>query len=147
MQRTERKEKERLNGENMETTAEKIIEKVKFNYNVADEQKGLITSSHTLYKCRIIYGGHRFTFPYQCNPDYSTPNKKDCLYAILNDADCYECAADVDDFLEEFGYTDSLQNIRRGEKAYKACKKTSAALNRIFTNKERESLSEYFREY
>lgn len=131
----------------MTTTAENIIDKVKFNYIVADEQKDLFTPSHILYNCRITYGGRRFTFPYQCNPDYCTPNKKDCLYAILNDAYCYECATGVDDFLEELGYTDSLQSIRHGEKAYKACKKTWVALNYIFTSREREALGEYFREY
>lgn len=128
-------------------TAQSIIDKVKFNYIEADEQKDLFTPSHMLYNCRITYAGRRFSFSYQCNPDYCTPNKKDCLSAIFSDADCYEMAADVDDFLQELGYTDSLQSIRRGEKAYKACKRTAAALNRIFTNDERETLDEYFREY
>ncbi len=130
-----------------EEPAEKIIDRIKFNYIEADEQKDLFSPSHMLYKCRITYGGRRFTFPYQCNPDYKTPNKKDCLYAIFSDADCYEMAADVDDFLQELGYADSLKDIRRGEKAYKSCRRTAAALDRIFTSDEREAMNEFFREY
>ena len=116
--------------------AESIIENVRFSFNVSENQEDTFTKSHTRYKCRITYGGRKFTFHYQCNPKYNAPNKKDCLYAILSDAECYECARDVDDFLTD-----------RGEKAYKACGRTAAALNRIFTNDEREALSEYFSEY
>ena len=49
----------------MTTTAENIIDKVKFSYIEADEQKDLFSPSHMLYKCRITYGGRQFTFK-QC---------------------------------------------------------------------------------
>lgn len=56
-------------------------------------------------------------------------------------------AADVDDFLTEFGYTDSLQSIRKGEKAYKACGRTAAAIDRIFSEEEKAALNEHFENY
>ena len=130
-------------------TATKIIESLKFTFEVADNQKDLFTPAHVLYKCRIVTPARRrFTFDYQCNPSAShEPTKEDCLYCLLSDASCYECAIDVDDFLTEFGYTDSLQDIRKGERAFKSCGRTAAALDRLFTEEEREALNTHFENY
>lgn len=130
-------------------TAENIINSLKFTFEIANDQKNLLTPAHVLYKCRITTPAHRrFTFDYQCNPNAShTPTKEDCLYCLLSDASSYECARDVDDFLTEFGYTDSLQNIRKGEKAFKACGRIAAAIDRLFTEEEREALNGYFENY
>lgn len=133
----------------MMTAAEKIIDSLKFSFEEADEQKNLFTQAHVLYKCRITTPARRrYTFDYQCNPSAThEPEKEDCLYCLLSDASCFECARNVDDFLTEFGYTDSLQNIRKGEKAYKACGRTAAAINRLFTDEEKDVLNEYFENY
>lgn len=109
-----------------------IINKVRFNYEISENQNDLFTRAHVRYKCRIIYNGKQYTFDYQCNPAYTKANKKDCLECLLSDASCFECAFDVDDFLREFGYDDSLENIRKGERAFKACEKTHKALMRVF---------------
>lgn len=130
--------------------AQKIIDSLKFSATVADVQKDLFTPAHVLYKCVIVNPANRrrFTFDYQCNPSAThEPTKEDCLYCLLSDASCYECAADVDDFLTEFGYTDSLQSIRKGEKAYKACGRTAAAIDRLFAEEEKAALNEHFENY
>lgn len=133
----------------MMTAAEKIIDSLKFSFEEADEQKNLFTPAHILYKCRITTPARRrFTFDYQCNPSAShRPTKEDCLRCLLLDASCFECARDVDDFLTEFGYTDDLQSIRKGEKAFKACGRTAASLDRLFTEEEKTALNEHFENY
>lgn len=130
-------------------TAATIIDSLKFTFEQASEQKDLFTPAHVLYKCRITTPARRrFTFDYQCNPSAThEPTKEDCLSILLLDASSYECSRDVDDFLKEFGYTDNLQSIRKGEKDYKACKRTAAALDRLFTADERYALIEHFENY
>ena len=106
-----------------------MLNKIKFSYREADNKSNLFTQYHTRFKCKIKYCGLSFTFPYQCNTDHDTPNLIDCLRAIIFDMDCYDnCGGDMSDFNWEFGYTD--------DKAYKACKKTSKALHRLFTDEE-----------
>lgn len=133
----------------MMTATEKIIDSLKFSFEKADEQKNLFTPGHVIYKCRITTPARRrYTFDYQCNPIAThEPTKEDCLYCLLSDASCYECARDVDDFLTEFGYTDDLQSIRKGEKAFKACGRTAAALDRLFTEDEKAALEKHFENY
>ena len=125
-------------------TAEKIIDSLRFTATEADEQKDLFTPSHVLYKCRIVNpaNNRRYTFDYQCNPSAThEPTKEDCLYCILSDASCVESCTDEADFLTEFGYIDGgADQVRKGLKAYKACKRTAAAIDRIFTEDEKTAL-------
>ena len=118
-------------------TAEKIIDSLRFTATEADEQKDLFTPSHVLYKCRIVNpaNNRRYTFDYQCNPSAThEPTKEDCLYEA--------------DFLTEFGYIDGgADQVRKGLKAYKACKRTAAAIDRIFTEDEKTALNEYYENY
>lgn len=129
--------------------AQEIIDSLKFTCEVAPEQKDLFTASHVLYRCVIVNPANRlrFTFSYQCNPENTEPSAKDCLYCLFMDASSYDCAIDIDDFLKEFGYTDSPENVRKGKKAYKACKRTAEAIDQLFTTEEKETLDEYFQEY
>ena len=114
-----------------------MLNKIKFSYNEADKQEGLFTPSHTLFKCKIKVDGCQYTFNYQCNTAHSEPNIHDCMYAIISDMDCYDTCRDMVDFCNEFGYPDE-----KGIKAYKACKKTSKALHRLFTDEELDEISE-----
>lgn len=51
-------------------------------------------------------------------------------------------------FLAEFGYIDGgADQIRKGLKAFKACKRTAAAIDRIFTEDEKIALNEYYENY
>ena len=105
-----------------------MLNKIKFSYKEADKQEGLFTPSHTLFKCKIKVDGLQYTFPYQCNTAHTEPNLYDCLYALISDMDCYDASRDMEDFNFEFGYFD--------DKAYKACKRTSKALHRLFSDEE-----------
>lgn len=125
-----------------------ILNKTRFSYDWAERQTDLFTRSHVLYKCVIVSPARRrFTFSYQCNPNHKRPNLKDCLHCLITDADCYEGARDVDDFLREFGYDGDLESVRKGEKAFKACGHTAKALARLFTADELETLRNFFAEY
>ena len=105
-----------------------MLNKIKFSYREANKQEGLFTPSHTLFKCKIKVDGLQFTFPYQCNTAYEEPNLCNCLSALIADMDCFDSCRDMADFNFEFGYTD--------DKAYKACKKESRAMHRLFTDEE-----------
>ena len=109
-----------------------MLNNIRFSYEISENQNDLFTRAHVRYKCVIKYEGRRYTFDYQCNPSYVKVNKRDCLECLISDANSAEYALDVDDFLREFGYDDSLENIRKGEKAYRACKRTKKALERVF---------------
>ena len=108
-----------------------MLNKIKFSYREADKQDNLFTPSHTNFKCKIKVDGYQYTFKYQCNTAYTEPNLLDCMYAIITDMDCYDMSRDIVDFCNEFGYS-----YAKGVKAYKACKKTSKALHRLFTDEE-----------
>ena len=93
--------------------------------------------------------GSSLTFDYQCNPSAThEPTKEDCLYCLLSDASCADSCTDEADFLTEFGYIDGgADQVRKGLKAYKACKRTAAAIDRIFTEDEKTALNEYYENY
>ena len=109
-----------------------MLNKIKFSYREADKQERLITPNHTLFKCKIKVDGVQYTFNYQCNTNYTEPNLLDCIYAIFSDMNAYDGCDGIQDFYDEFGYS----NIKDAEKAYKACKKTAKALNRMFSKDE-----------
>ena len=109
-----------------------MIENIKFSYKVADEQKNLFTPMHTLFKCKIQFEGKSFSFPFQCNTQHEQPKLETVLDCLLSDAAAYaEFEGDIDGFYREFGYS----NIKDCQKAYNACKRTEAALNRLFGDK------------
>ena len=115
-----------------------MLNKIKFSYREADKQVGLFTPRHTLFKCKIKVNGLQFTFPYQCNTAYIEPNLCNCLSSLITDMDCYDSCRDMADFNFEFGYVD--------DKAYKACKKVSKAMHRLFTDEEIGKLAEEIEE-
>lgn len=107
-----------------------MLSKIKFSYRVADEQVGLFTPCHTLFKCKIKVDGLQYTFNYQCNTAHSEPNLMDCLSSLLLDASCYENYT-----LEEF-----IKEFEGNSKTYKACKKTYKALDRLFSSEEMQEI-------
>ena len=130
-------------------TATTIIDSLKFSAKVADEQKDLFSPSHTLYKCVIKNPASRkqFTFSYQCNAAYTQPSVKACLYCLLSDASSVDHCTDEEDFLNEFGYIDDADSIRRGLKDFKACQRTKKAIDRLFTEDERAAINEFYENY
>ena len=105
-----------------------MLNKIKFSYKQANKQEHLITPNHTLFKCKIKVDGCQYVFNYQCNTEYNLPNLVSCMYALITDMDAYDGARDMADFNFEFDCLD--------DKVYKACKKTSKALHRLFTDEE-----------
>ena len=120
-----------------------MLEKIKFNYEVAEKQNELFTPAHRKYVCIIKYNGKQYTFNYQCNPNHTTPNVKDCIECLLSDAFAYDNAKDIFDFADEFGYVVNKET----ERIFKACKKTSNAIHRLFTDEELEELESETNEY
>ena len=112
-----------------------MLNKIKFNYKVANSQDNLFTPRHTKFKCKIKYMGLQYTFNYQCNTSAMYPNLRDCLECVIGDMMAYDNAQDVIDFCNEFGYEDI-----KGVKIYKACKKVSKALHRLFTDAEIDAI-------
>ena len=120
-----------------------MLEKIKFNYEVAEKQNELFTSHHRKYACKIVYNKKQYSFNYQCNPNYTTPNVKDCIVCLLSDTFDYDNAKDIFDFADEFGYVVNKET----ERIFKACKKTSNAIHRLFTDEELEELANEINEY
>lgn len=129
------------------TKVNSILESVKLHYTESEDQSGAFTPQHVCYTCVIKHNNKQLTTPYICNPNFSRVTVPEVLYCLFSDMSCYESAFNVDDFLKEFGYTDSLENVRKGEKIYKQCGRIKAALHRLFNTDEIETLQEYFSEY
>lgn len=109
-----------------------MLESIKFSYKESENQNDLFTTCHRRYACMIKYNGKQYSFDYQCNPNHSLPNVKDCVDSLLLDGFAYDDSKDLFDFADNFGYGIT----RETEKIYNACKKTSRALHRLFTDDE-----------
>ena len=120
-----------------------MLKKIKFSYREADNQTGLFTPYHTLFKCKIKVDGLQFTFPFQCNASHEEPNLEACLSCLFLDASAYEESRDLLDFVNEYGY----ETETGARKAYKACKRTYKALHRLFSEEELEELYEEVEEW
>lgn len=87
---------------------------------------------------------NKITFEYQCNPKYSKPNIKDCLYTVIMDSEVYEDSNDdIDFFANYLGYT----NIKECIKAFNGCKKIYNDIIENFGEKIYKSLCKYFENY
>ena len=120
-----------------------FIDDIEFYYQKSENQNNLFSPKHTKFDCMIKYRNQEYSFDYQCNLKFSMPNKKDCLNALLTDAHAYNSSFDVDDFLKNYNYDDSLDSVRKGEAIYKTCEKTSQAIHTLFTEEELEIINAY----
>lgn len=109
---------------------------IKLNYEVANKQNDLFTPNHVKYACMLKANGRQYTFEYQCNPQYSKPTVDDCLYALMSDMQCFECAKDIEDFMFDLGYA----GYKEAERAYKACRRTAKAMHRMFTDEQLDEI-------
>lgn len=113
-----------------------------FTYRKSDNQSDTFTRQHTRFDVSIETARGVFKTTYQCNTDVMRPNKLDVLECLLSDAEAFEMCPDKEDFVFEFGYTESPESLRKGYKAYEGCKRTYYGLHNIFTYKELEELAE-----
>lgn len=120
-----------------------MLEKITMEIETHESQTDLFTPYHRKYKVVIKYNGKQYTTTYQCNAKHN-PKESDIIYCLLLDTSSYDNANDIKDFAEEFGY--ELYNDygnkynKETEKIYKACKKTSEAMHKMFTDSEMEML-------
>lgn len=114
-----------------------MLEKIKFNYEVANNQDDLFTSQHERYTCKIKYNKKQYTFDYQCNPHADMkPNLNDCIDCLMIDTFSFEEAKDINEFMLNFGY----EEFSTANKIYKACEKTAKAMHRLFTDDEIQAM-------
>lgn len=118
-----------------------MLNSIAFIYEESANQNDTFTPHHTRYDCAIKYGTYAepYKFTYQCNPDYTTPNIKDVMDSLLLDASSYDDSTDIYDFCNEYGY-DIYENESKCYDVYNACKRTSEALHRMFTDDELEDI-------
>lgn len=94
------------------------------------------------YRLQLVYNKKHYTFNFfGCTYDYEhghdTVNKNEILDCLIADKCAYEDYPKLSDFVKAFGYYDELGRISyKGVDAYKGCRKTSRAFNRIFNTDE-----------
>ena len=120
-----------------------MLERIKFSYEESEDRNNLFTPAHRKYVCIIKYNGKQYTFDYQCDPNYTTPNVKDCSICLLSDTFDYDNAKDIFDFANEFGFVVNKETKR----IFNACKKTSNAIHKLFTDEELKELANEINEY
>ena len=130
-----------------ENKMKKFINDIEFEAVESNDQSDTFTIYHARYEITLIRLDicKEISFDYQCNPDFTTPNKEDCLYAFLSDAQAYEyCNDDIDIFASETGLTKVSECL----KAFDACKKAFYQLKDFCgSDAVYEGLKEYFTDY
>lgn len=128
----------------MEKTMESILNQIKVVVSDTLDQQNLFTPYHRKYKVIMKYNGHQFSCTYQCNVRF-TPNVNDIIECIISDMYSYDNTTDMEDFAMEFGYElydEYPKYNKETERIYKACKRTSEAMHKMFTDTELEMLSD-----
>ena len=123
-----------------------------FNQKESFDQEGLFTPEHVKYDCLLhivkkvgrIDKGRNLCFPYQCNPRFTKPSLADCMNAVLSDASAHRSSADLADFLEEYGYCEGAESVRKGIEAYEQCKAYDAFFADVFTDAEFDKMLDTF---
>ena len=103
-------------------------------------KKSYLHKSHmttgNAYRVTLTYKGKSCRFIF--NDNYlNASKKKDFLYCLVLDANCYEESRDVCDFVYSFGYADDYAT---GKKAFESCKKQSERARKLFNAEELELL-------
>lgn len=117
-------------------TSSEILSKINFSRTYVCRSK---MCSGNEYKIRLSYNGNSAWFVFHDNFENKS-TLKDWLYCLIMDMDAFEYSKDAWDFARNFGYAD--EDYTKACKAYKACKKTSEKLHKLFSESELEILSE-----
>lgn len=124
-----------------------LLDVLDFRVTESMNQSNTLTRNQTRYDITIkrTDNGEVVTLEYQCNPKYTKPNLKDCLYCYLNDATAYEyCDDDIDIFNDALGF----DSVKACIKAFKDCKKAYVNLKRLCgSDGVYEWLKEYYEDY
>lgn len=124
-----------------------LLNNIKMNYEVAENQNELFTNSHRKYSVVIKHNGRQYTTTYQCNIK-NVPTVEDVMYCLYMDSTaCDYIGSNVWDFANEYGYTiESKEDYNKVQKIVKACERTAKALSRLFTSEELVELAEIMQE-
>ena len=133
----------------------KGLEPIKINILTNHVEGKVGKGSNTCYSLKLIYKNKTLTFTYHDSiynyNNHIKLNKKDALYCIIMDMNCFDSCAGIEDFANNFGYElydDNYTGYNKELlKAYKGCKRTSEALHNIFTSEELEILQEVLQDY
>lgn len=103
-------------------------------------KKSPVVINRDNWKCResTLYfytdkGAIDFKF-YQGLALENKPSFFEIMHCIIQDKQYFDL--NLDDFLKEFGYCDSLENIRKGEKIYKDIEENTKKLDKILEYKK-----------
>ena len=99
-------------------------------------------TSGNKYEIVMAYMGAQILFYFHDNY-MNKADKKDFLYALINDSQAYSSCRDIDDFASEFGYEKVSECIR----AYNGCKEQYEKYNKLFNSKEQEELENLLADY
>jgi hypothetical protein len=87
------------------------------------------------YMCKLTCDNRQFTVAFYKGSGHngSPPDLLEVLECLQSD--CMSAQNhDVDDFLKELGYSESLESIRNGEKIYKTCLRYAKRLEKLFNS-------------
>ena len=133
----------------MTKEVKEILDNVKFTYRKSDNQTAhMFSKGHTKFNCKMTYKGKSYQSTYQCNVQYSDMNniKIDFIACVFMDKMSYDCCRDEEDFSANLGI-DYYENKKEVNRCYKAGQRASEQLDRRFSDEERSSLDEFFREW
>ena len=105
-----------------------MLEKIKSTKSYIGKSE--MTSGNE-YRVTLTYNGKTIWFNFHDNV-YNKSNKNDFVYALLSDAQAYEYARDINDFKDEFCYSD----YNTAKRVYNGCKKQYERLNKLFSDDE-----------
>ena len=67
----------------------------------------------------------------------------DAVYCLIDETNILQCYSNIDDFLEEMGYSENIKQIRKGEQIYRQIRENKEKLLKIFSNEDIDNIREY----
>ena len=67
----------------------------------------------------------------------------DAVYCLIDEANMLQYYSNIDDFLEEMGYSENIKQIRKGEQIYRQIGENKEKLLKIFSNEDIDNIREY----
>lgn len=113
---------------------DRLLSMIKFSRTFVRKSK---MCSGNEYKIFISYNGHWAWFTFHDN-FMNKSTLRDWLYCLVLDMNAYDFNADEYELARAYGYDD----IEQARKVYKACRKTSEKMHKIFNEAELDILSE-----
>lgn len=87
--------------EAIRNTAEFLLD-VDLAWKESETQEDTFTADHVVYDARMEYKGNSFSFQYQCNPQFTEPEKLEMILCVLQDAGFSLAYDNYPDFAEAF---------------------------------------------